>query len=215
MNSDKTGKEYATKDISNIIGIAPPTVRKYSQALEKAGYSFIKNKKGFRIFIDEDIFVFNELKSISNDKTMSVQKIAEMIVFNQRQEAQHKTTSDTLKIMQSASENSNDIVQYDARYNELLEKLSKLDILDDIAKELQEVKEMNKALMKQTKQQQEFIEKLLLERDQKLVGSLRTSMENKQLQNQLDEIKESLSEVAAGQEKIKQSFFSRLFSPTK
>lgn len=215
MNSDKTGKEYATKDISNIIGIAPPTVRKYSQALEKAGYSFIKNEKGFRIFIDEDIFVFNELKSISNDKTMSVQKIAEMIVFNQRQEAQHKTTSDTLKIMQSASENSNDIVQYDARYNELLEKLSKLDILDDIAKELQEVKEMNKALMKQTKQQQEFIEKLLLERDQKLVGSLRTSMENKQLQNQLDEIKESLSEVAAGQEKIKQSFFSRLFSPTK
>jgi len=51
-------KEYSTKDIANIVGIATPTVRKYAQALEKAGYTFIKNDQGFRIFSDKDIQIF-------------------------------------------------------------------------------------------------------------------------------------------------------------
>jgi hypothetical protein len=215
MNSEKTGSEYATKDISNIVGIAPPTVRKYSRALEKAGYSFIKNEKGFRIFVDKDIFVFNEIKRMSKDKAMPIDKIVILIVSNQSQMTQQEEISDILEITQSDSGSSSDIVPYDTGSNQLIEKLAKLDLLDDLVKELQEVREMNKVLMEQTKQQQVFIEKIFLERDKQFVGSLKSSMDHKQLQNQLDEIKESLSEVAVGQEKIKQSFFSRLFSSNK
>ena len=215
MNSEKTGSKYATKDISNIVGIAPPTVRKYSRALEKAGYSFIKNEKGFRIFVDKDIFVFNEMKRMSKDEAIPIEKIVKLIVSNQSQTMQQEEISDVLEITQSDAGISSDIMPYDIGSNQLIEKLAKLDLLDDLVNELREVREMNKVLMEQVKQQQVFIEKIFLERDKQFVGSLKSSMDHKQLQNQLDEIKESLSEVAVGQEKIKQSFFGRLFSPNK
>ena len=215
MNSEKTGNEYATKDISNIVGIAPPTVRKYSRALEKAGYSFIKNEKGFRIFGDKDIFVFNEMKRMSKDEAIPIEKIVKLIVSNQSQTMQQEESSDVLEITQSDAGSSSDIMPYDIGSNQLIEKLDKLDLLDDLVKELREAREMNKVLMEQVKQQQVFIEKIFLERDKQFVGSLKSSMDHKQLQNQLDEIKASLSEVAVGQEKIKQSFFSRLFSSNK
>ncbi|MGG3693498.1 DUF3967 domain-containing protein [Heyndrickxia ginsengihumi] len=195
MNSDKTGREYATKDISNIVGIAPPTVRKYSQALEKAGYSFIKNENGFRIYFDKDIFAFNEIKSMSKKSGMPVEKIAEMIVFNQRQEIQHEATADTVEIIHSESENTSDIVQYDSRYNELMEKLSKLDMLDEIVKEMQELKADNKALAEQMKQQQEYIDKSLERRDKALLQAIRESQQAK-------------LETAATK---KEGFFKRLF----
>src|SRR3954453_413241 len=152
MNSEKTGSEYATKDISNIVGIAPPTVRKYSRALEKAGYSFIKNEKGFRIFVDKDIFVFNEIKRMSKDKAMPIDKIVILIVSNQSQMTQQEEISDILEIKQSDNGSSSEIVPYDTGSNQLIEKLAKLDLLDDLVKELQEVREMNKVLMEQIKQ---------------------------------------------------------------
>jgi len=177
MNSDNTGREYATKDISNIVDIAPPTVRKYSQALEKAGYSFIKNENGFRIYSDKDIFAFNEIKSMSKKSGMPVEKIAEMIVFNQRQEIQHEATNDTVEIIQAGSIDSADIVQYDSRYNELMSKLDKLDMIDDIVKELQEVKADNKALLEQMNKQQEYIDKSLERRDKALLQAIRESQQ--------------------------------------
>lgn len=203
MNSDKTGREYATKDISNIVGIAPPTVRKYSQALEKAGYSFIKNENGFRIYSDKDIFAFNEIKSMSKKSGMPVEKIAEMIVFNQRQEIQHEATNDIVEIIQAENEKTSDIVQYDSRYNELMEKLSKLDMLDDIVKKMQELKADNKALAEQMKQQQEYIDRRLEARDKLLLEAIRESQQAR------------LEAGATTEQKKKPGFFTRWFSSNK
>lgn len=201
MNSDNVGKEYATKDIANIVDIAPPTVRKYAQALEKAGYTFIKNEKGVRFFNDKDIFAFNEMKNISKKNGMPVERIAEMIVFNQRQKIQHEAFSDTVELIQAENEDKGNIVQYEPRYNELMSKLSKLDILDDIVKELQEVKETNKILAEQVKQQQIFITESLKQRDRELMESIRGLQEQKQAQ----------LETAASHQQTKKGFFARLF----
>jgi biotin operon repressor len=209
MNSDNKGKEYATKDISNMVGIASPTVRKYAQALEKAGYSFMKNEKGFRIFLDKDIFAFNEIKNMSKKTAMPVEKVAEMIVFNKQQGIQHEATSDTPEIIESDSAIKGDIVQYDSRYNELMDKLSKLDMLDDIVNELQEQKAFNNKLLEKLDQQQKYIdEKLdsidqrLIKRDTLLVDSMRATLETKQAQ----------MEAAATQQKEKnKSIWARLF----
>lgn len=96
MNSDNAGKEYGTKDIANMVDIAESTVRKYAQALEKAGYRFIKNENGFRIYTDNDVFVFNEVKNLSKKNAMPVERIAKMIVFNQKQKIRDEAESDTL-----------------------------------------------------------------------------------------------------------------------
>ena len=80
-------KEYSTKDIANIVGIATPTVRTYAQALETAGYTFIKNDQGFRIFSDNDVQIFERIKEMSNDIGMPVDRIASMLVSEQKNDA--------------------------------------------------------------------------------------------------------------------------------
>jgi DNA-binding transcriptional MerR regulator len=210
MNSEYKGKEYATKDISSIVGIATPTVRKYAQALEKAGYSFIKNGNGFRIFTDKDIYVFNEIKSQSKKHAIPVDRIAEMIVFNHNKQKRYESTSHPLSIEQAECAISNDIVRYDTRYTELLEKLSKVDMIDDIMKEIEELKKVNKLLVIELQKQQDFIRNIQNERDKQLINSMKLTMENKHIKCQLEEIKTTLLEAAAGQQK--KGLFGNLLS---
>ncbi|ATO39210.1 hypothetical protein GTID1_18285 (plasmid) [Geobacillus thermodenitrificans] len=156
-------KEYSTKDIANIVGIATPTVRKYSQALEKAGYTFIKNDQGFRIFTDKDIQIFERMKEMSNDTGMPVDRIASMLVNEQKNEV-----SDTIRIESEVAtplENElkiideSDIDRIDRQYEALL-------------KEIQELKQMVIA-------QQKYIDERLNKRDEMLLKSIRALQEQK------------------------------------
>ncbi|GAJ40293.1 MULTISPECIES: DUF3967 domain-containing protein [Anoxybacillaceae] len=156
-------KEYSTKDIANIVGIATPTVRKYAQTLEKAGYTFIKNDQGFRIFTDKDIQIFERMKEMSNDTGMPVDRIASMLVNEQKNEV-----SDTIRIESEVAtplENElkiideSDIDRIDRQYEALL-------------KEIQELKQMVIA-------QQKYIDERLNKRDEMLLKSIRALQEQK------------------------------------
>ncbi|WP_075983686.1 MerR family transcriptional regulator [Bacillus massilinigeriensis] len=185
MNTEYKGNEYATKDIARIVGIATPTVRKYAQALEKAGYSFIKNNKGFRIFIENDITIFYEIKNLSNNHAIPIDRIAEMIVSDQQE-----------------PDSVSDTVPYRLEYSELVEKLNKVDMINDIMIELEEVKQVNRLLLDHVKQLQEsFVNTSINDRDKKLVDSMKLSMENRQIKGQLEEIKNALLEISSGKQK--------------
>ncbi|STO36838.1 polar chromosome segregation protein [[Flavobacterium] thermophilum] len=156
-------KEYSTKDIANIVGIATPTVRKYAQALEKAGYTFIKNDQGFRIFTDKDIQIFERMKEMSNDTGMPVDRIASMLVSEQKNDA-----SDPIRIESEVAtplENElkmideSDIGRIDRQYEALL-------------KEIQELKQIVIA-------QQKYIDERLNKRDELLLQSIRALQEQK------------------------------------
>ncbi|MED1679429.1 MerR family transcriptional regulator [Bacillus subtilis] len=156
-------KEYSTKDIANIVGIATPTVRKYAQALEKAGYTFIKNDQGFRIFTDKDIQIFERIKEMSNDTGMPVDRIASMLVSEQKNDA-----SDPIRIESEVAtplENElkmideSDIGRIDRQYEALL-------------KEIQELKQIVIA-------QQKYIDERLNTRDELLLQSIRALQEQK------------------------------------
>jgi DNA-binding transcriptional MerR regulator len=156
-------KEYSTKDIANIVGIATPTVRKYAQALEKAGYTFIKNDQGFRIFSDNDVQIFERIKEMSNDTGMPVDRIASMLVSEQKNDA-----SDPIRIESEVAtplENElkmideSDIGRIDRQYEALL-------------KEIQELKQIVIA-------QQKYIDERLNTRDELLLQSIRALQEQK------------------------------------
>lgn len=210
MNSEYKGKEYATKDISSIVGIATPTVRKYAQALEKAGYSFIKNGNGFRIFTDKDIYLFNEIKTKSKKLAIPVERIAEMIVFDQLKQKRYGSTAGPISKDQAESAISDDRARYDTRYTEALEKLSKLDMIDAMLKDIEELKQINKMLVLELQKQQDNIRNIQNERDKQLINSMKLTMENKQIKNQLEEIKTAMLEAAAGQQK--KGLFANLLS---
>ena len=61
-------RAYSTKEVAETVGIATPTVRKYSQILEKSGYEFLKDGDR-RIFVQSDIEVLIALRD--TDKPLS------------------------------------------------------------------------------------------------------------------------------------------------
>lgn len=202
MNNNNIGKEYGTKDIANMVDIAESTVRKYAQALEKAGYRFIKNENGFRIYTDNDVFVFNEVKNLSKKNAMPVERIAKMIVFNQKQKIRDEAESDTLEKIQSNQQESSDIAQYDNRFNKLMDQLDKLNMIEDIVKELQEIKEVNRQLTERVQEQEKFIKESLEKRDRQLMESLNHALEFRQAR----------IEAAIAEKETQKGFFSRFLS---
>jgi DNA-binding transcriptional MerR regulator len=200
LDANRTDHEYTTKDIASKVDIAESTVRKYSQVLEKAGYPFTKNENGRRIFHNDDIFVFNEMKNISKKNGMPVEKIAQMIVFDLKQPTRHEAESDTPIKVHLEQEKTSDIVQHDDRFNQLMKKLEKVDMIDDIVNDLAEMKQLNVQLLEQLKRQDEYIKNNLEQRDRKLMESLRT------IQEQRQETKET---AVAKQQQV--GFWSRLF----
>ncbi|MGG1479531.1 hypothetical protein ABE402_01110 [Bacillus smithii] len=202
MNSDNVGKEYSTKDIANMVDIAESTVRKYAQALEKAGYRFRKTENGSRIYTDNDVFVFKEVKSLSKKSAVPVERMAKMIVINQKQKIQSEAEGETLKQVQSNQQESSDITQYDNRFNELMNQLDKLNMMEDIVKELRELNELNRQLTERFQEQEIFIKESLEKRDRQLMKSL----------NQALEIRKARIEAAMAEKEKQKGFFSRLFS---
>ncbi|KMY61956.1 hypothetical protein AA904_06555 [Geobacillus stearothermophilus] len=192
-------KEYSTKDIANIVGIATPTVRKYAQALEKAGYTFIKNDQGFRIFTDKDIQIFERIKEMSNDTGMPVDRIASMLVSEQKNDA-----SDPIRIESEVAtplENElkiidkSDIDRIDRQYEALL-------------KEIEELKQIVIA-------QQKYIDERLNKRDELLLQSIRALQEQKSAMIEGTQKQEKVTlEIAATTEDKrtkKRGWLSRIF----
>lgn len=192
-------KEYSTKDIANIVGIATPTVRKYAQALEKAGYTFIKNDQGFRIFSDNDVQIFERIKEMSNDTGMPVDRIASMLVSEQKNDA-----SDPIRIESEVAtplENElkmideSDIGRIDRQYEALL-------------KEIQELKQIVIA-------QQKYIDERLNTRDELLLQSIRALQEQKRAMIEGTQKQEKVTlEIAATTEDKrtkKRGWLSRIF----
>ncbi|MED3783565.1 MerR family transcriptional regulator [Geobacillus stearothermophilus] len=192
-------KEYSTKDIANIVGIATPTVRKYAQALEKTGYTFIKNDQGFRIFTDKDIQIFERIKEMSNDTGMPVDRIASMLVNEQKNDA-----SDPIRIESEVAtplENElkiidkSDIDRIDRQYEALL-------------KEIEELKQIVIA-------QQKYIDERLNKRDELLLQSIRALQEQKSAMIEGTQKQEKVTlEIAATTEDKrtkKRGWLSRIF----
>ena len=133
---------------------------------------------------------------------MPVERIAKMIVFNQKQKIRDEAESDTLKKIQLNQQESSDIVQYDNRFNKLMNQLDKLNMIEDIVKELQELKEVNRQLTERVQEQEKFIKESLEKRDRQLMESLNHALEFRQAR----------IEAAIAEKEIQKGFFSRLFS---
>ncbi|UQD53888.1 hypothetical protein C0971_18125 (plasmid) [Bacillus methanolicus] len=177
-------KEYSTKDISNIVGIATPTVRKYAQALEKEGYVFTRNENGFRIFVDEDIEILQQMKQMSNESGMNIVHIASTLI-NQRKQ-------NPVDTIQNESE-----VATPVKSEEKEEEVLNIDRIDKkydaLLKEIQELKQL-------VREQQAYIDERLEKRDQMIIQSIRSLQEQRQ----------ALLEASTSKEK--KGFFARLFS---
>jgi|SRR5690625_728396 len=115
-------KTYFTSDVAKMIGVAPTTVRKYSQSLQSKGYSFLKGKgtgnRQARLFTDKDVTVMRYLKEIRKDTNITVERATSIVI----ERFSDNTTQSTLSNHEAKT---NDTEQHDKRYNELKELVNK------------------------------------------------------------------------------------------
>ncbi|RBW67286.1 DUF3967 domain-containing protein [Bacillus taeanensis] len=153
-NTETTEKAYTTKDIALMIDIAEPTVRKYAQTLEKAGYQFIKGENGNRIFIENDAMVIRHLKELRKKTNISVEQAANVVV------SKHEKKPIQGVSLPDIPQNP----QYDERYEQLEKKIDQQnEMIEKLITTLEERdKKRDEMLMQHIREVQET-KKLLLE----------------------------------------------------
>lgn len=75
MHSD-ADRYYTPKEMSEMLSIEPVTLRKYSIALEKAGYIFIRNDSDHRLYTERDVISLQHLKALRERNALNVDNAA-------------------------------------------------------------------------------------------------------------------------------------------
>jgi DNA-binding transcriptional MerR regulator len=176
-------KEYSTKAIADQVGISASKLRYYAKTLENAGYSITRDDRGFRIYTDNDIPVFQEMIKQSNETDLNVEQIA-LKLTGQNDEAEPETAI----IPEDDSPGQN---EGDTRESQQMEDEHYKILLDEIH-----------SLKQLIANQQKYIDERMEQRDLKSLEIIRKSQE----------VKKADLELAAAQEKEKKKgFFSKLF----
>lgn len=147
---------YSSSDVAVTLKIQESTLRKYCLILEKNGYEFLKNENGYRAFFDADSIVLKKFIELKSGSDMTLEQAAKSVVL--------------WKKGANITERDTEESRYVARYNDLMKEFTSF-------KANQE--NFNKELLNQLQKQQEYISNKLEERDQKLMLTLKETLETK------------------------------------
>lgn len=82
---DSNTKAYQTKEVAKRLIVEPVTLRKYVSMLEKQGYVFHKDDRGWRVFVEDDIKALEYLQMLKNQGhslEKAVEHVAELYKSN-------------------------------------------------------------------------------------------------------------------------------------
>lgn len=136
-----------TKEIAEILGVKPVTVRKYASALEKAGYIVGRGDSGHREYTQNDATAFRELQALCERSGMTVEMSANVIATRIIKELEPVADS----VMPVVKGND---VQYVERYNELVSIMQGINEHNQnqaelLAKQAEEIERLHKRIDQQ------------------------------------------------------------------
>lgn len=179
-----TERAYTTSETATMLNMAVPTIRKYSQSLERAGYTFLKGKgtgsHQSRLFLEKDLSALRYLKDMREKGSMTVEQATSVVVTKFKEEAIQPIRSNDIQY--------NDL--NDERYDSLISLIEKQN-------------EMINQLSDQLSQQQDYIDKRLDEQER------RGNERDQALMQSINESLETQKQLAAS--KKKKGFFAKLF----
>ena len=150
----QTEKAYSSKDIALMVDIAVPTVRKYAQALEKAGYEFIKSEAGARVFVERDAMAIRYLKEVREKTNISVEQASNVVL----------TRFENKPIQGVAPPDTEEKEQYEKRFEELEKKLEQQnEIIKQLAQTIDERDKKRDEIVMQNIREIQETKQLLLE----------------------------------------------------
>ncbi|KZM53252.1 MerR family transcriptional regulator [Aeribacillus pallidus] len=187
---DTFERAYTTKEVSTTLEIGESTLRKWCLSLEKNGYQFIRNEQNKRLFVEHDLVVLRHFQKLVQEVNMPLEN-ASMLVIDRFSESPFEKRTGIVPVNKKGEQH--DLMRSDT----VIEQLEKIDTLIQENAELKaEISEIKAMLA----QQQKYIQERLEERDRKLIESIRSFQEQKQV----------LLEASTAKEK--KGFFTRLFS---
>jgi hypothetical protein len=161
---NKIDNPYSSKEIVDNLGIGDSTLRKWCLALEEQHYSFLRTSQNKRLFIEKDLFVLSQFKILVQDKNLSMNNAAGVIASKYGGD---EVFSSETEIEQSLSPTINELFS-----NETLKELKT---------DMEQLKDMNRMLLKRLDEQQTYIEERMSKRDELLLQSIRETQDTKKL----------------------------------
>jgi len=115
----ENNKQYTTNQVATMVGIAVPTVRKYSQHLESKGYVFLKSnntgKRKKRMYIEKDIETLKYLKKLRNENNMMFEDAINVVI--------NKFSSKTVQRNNDMEKQSDANNRYTEQYDKLKKQI--------------------------------------------------------------------------------------------
>lgn len=154
-----TDKPYSPKEIALALDAGDSTIRKWCIALEEEGYLFSRTDNNRRVFFDRDLVVLRHFQKLVQVQNFSMQNAAKVVASKFKEGSFEEKNS------------KNDVPAI--RYS--------TETVEKVFDEIEQLKEMNRQLLKRLDEQQEYIEERMSKRDAILMESLREVQETKKL----------------------------------
>lgn len=182
MNDYEQQQVYGSQEVSEILGIADSTLRRWCLLLEKNGYTFLRGDNGQRAFRDHDLFILRRLREYSKQKNMKIENAVHAVISSVQQA--QKTV-----VVHDNSGKGSDMNSVHEAFIKRLEKYENL-----IAELLKRLDERDRQFEEAIRRQEEAIRR----RDEMLIAAIR-------------QIAETQKQLAAAREEKGKPFWKRLF----
>ncbi len=158
-------RTYWANEVADSLGISTSALRKWSLALERAGYHFLRDEHDRRAYKESDLVALRKLKEFLDNK-MSMENAVQALITLQKINVDNTSVTSIVPVENELSERSED------RYQTLEKKLDEY---------VQQQTAFNQALLEQLKERDEYIEKAINRRDQQFMNALREMQETRKL----------------------------------
>lgn len=164
-------KVYWANEVATILDVSKSTLRKWSLALEAAGYAFVRDEHDRRCYVERDIPVLRRMKAMLDDG-MTMENAA-LVGITLEKPRENEVMSGSVSMVVHAQN-----VRSEERY---LEVVAQNQELRAILERLEErVQEQQADMRQQLADQRQYIEESLNRRDEQLMRSLREMTEARQ-----------------------------------
>jgi DNA-binding transcriptional MerR regulator len=161
-------KVYWANQVATILDVSKSTLRKWSLALEAAGYVFVRDEHDRRCYIERDIPVLRRMKTMLNDG-MTMENAA-LVGIALEKPRENEVMSGSVNMVVHAQN-----MRLEDRYLEIVAQNQKMRaILERLEERMQEQQEN---MRQQLAVQRQYIEESLHRRDEQLMLTLREMTE--------------------------------------
>lgn len=173
---EKSQIVYSPKEVAGLLNVEPVTLRNYAKILEEHGYTFLKNEKNQRGYVDRDIISFRKLISFKNQADMTLERAANAV-------------------MTWINNNDTALSAPDDRALQTDSERSREEILREFEKFKEQQMAFNQELLQQLQKQQQYIQESLERRDKSLMEAVREMQETKRLTAATEEKKSWITKL--------------------